>query len=128
MTSNRQVIEIWEPTYRMKPKDSERFVPSEVERIIVQIMEAKLKNATFDDTQCKVIALELCAEIKEKVKALNIPRYKIVLQSVIGEVKGQGAYVASRCLWDTETDNYASFSFQNSSMFCTVMVFGLFLE
>ena len=48
---------------------------------------------------------------------LNIPRYKVVLQSVIGEVKGQGAYIASRCLWDTETDNYSSFSMKNVS--CT---------
>lgn len=46
---------------------------------------------------------------------LNIPRYKVVLQSVIGEVKGQGAYIASRCLWDTETDNYSSFSMKNVS-------------
>jgi hypothetical protein len=91
-------------------------------------MEAKLKKTIFDDTKCKVIALELCAEIKEKVKALNIPRYKVVLQSVIGEVKGQGAYVASRCLWDTETDNYASYSYQNASLFACVMVFGLYLE
>jgi len=34
---------------------------------------------------------------------------------VIGEVKGQGAYIASRCLWDTETDNYSSFSMKNVS-------------
>jgi hypothetical protein len=24
-----------------------------------------------------------------------------------------GAYIASRCLWDTETDNYSSFSMKN---------------
>lgn len=76
-------------------------------------MDKKLKKAKFDDQKCKVLALELCTEIKEKVKDLNIPRYKVVLQSVIGEVKGQGAYIASRCLWDTETDNYSSFSMKN---------------
>jgi len=126
--NNRQVIEIWEPTFRMKPRDDERFVPREVEVIIREIMEKKLRKAKFDDQKCKVLALELCTEIKEKVKDLNIPRYKVVLQSVIGEVKGQGAYIASRCLWDTETDNYASFSMKNSSLFCVLMVFGLYLE
>jgi hypothetical protein len=85
----------------------------QVELIIRDIMDKKLKKAKFDDQKCKVLALELCTEIKEKVKDLNIPRYKVVLQSVIGEVKGQGAYIASRCLWDTETDNYASFSMKN---------------
>ncbi len=132
----------------------------QVELIIRDIMDKKLKKAKFDDQKCKVLALELCTEIKEKVKDLNIPRYKVVLQSVIGEVKGQtkhnrkhreqpavaasarkhtlnlrcahallsacrfafslpsagqGAYIASRCLWDTETDNYSSFSMKNVS-------------
>lgn len=125
---NRQVIELWEPTYRMKPRDEEKFMPRAVENIIKEIMDKKLKKAKFDDQKCKVLALELCTEIKEKVKDLNIPRYKVVLQSVIGEVKGQGAYIASRCLWDTDTDNYASFAMKNSSLFCVLMVFGLYLE
>lgn len=126
--NSRQVIELWEPTYRMKPNENEQFLPRQVESIIKEIMDKKLKKAKFDDAKCKVLALELCAEIKEKVKELNIPRYKVVLQSVIGEVKGQGAYITSRCLWDTETDNYASFSTKNSSLFCVLMVFGLYLE
>jgi hypothetical protein len=32
------VIEVWEPTYRMKPNDDERFVPKEVEAIIKEVM------------------------------------------------------------------------------------------
>lgn len=59
---------------------------------------------------------------------LNLPRYKLVLQSVIGEVQGQGAFTASRCLWDTEVDNYASYSFKNASIFCVVMVFGIYVD
>lgn len=127
-SSRQQVIEIWEPTYRMKPKDEERFVPQKVEQIIKEVMEAKLSKATYDEEQSKQLALDLCAEVKAKVKELNIPRYKIVLQSVIGAVKGQGAYIASRCLWDTDTDSYASYSVKNASLFCTLMVFGLYLE
>lgn len=112
----------------MKPKDDERFVPQEVEKIIKRVMDEKLQKAKYDDVKCKQLALELCNEIKEQVQTLNIPRYKIVLQSVIGEVKGQGAYIASRCLWDTETDNYASYSMKNASLFCVLMVFGMYLE
>jgi hypothetical protein len=122
------IVEIWEPTYAMKPALNERFLPANVEQIIKTCMEKKLRKQKFEDQVCKVLAVELCSEIKEKVKELNIPRYKVVLQSVIGEVKGQGAHIASRCLWDTETDNYASFSMRNSSLFCTVMVFGCYLE
>jgi tctex1 domain-containing protein 2 len=127
-SSSSPVIEYWEPSYRTRPVDSAKFVPKPVESIIRDVMERSLKTAVFDDATCKVLALELCSEIKERVKSLSIPRYKVVLQSVLGEVKGQGAYIASRCLWDTDTDNYAAFSMKNSSLFCVVMVFGLYLE
>ena len=127
-SSSHQVIEYWEPSYRTRPTDSSRFVPRPVELLIREVMERQLRSAVFDDSACKVLALELCSEIKERVKALNLPRYKVVLQSVLGEVKGQGAYIASRCLWDTDTDNYAAFSMKNASLFCVIMVFGLYLE
>lgn len=127
-STSSPVIEYWEPSYRTRPVESEKFVPRAVEAIIRDVMERSLKTAAFDETECKSMALELCAEIKERVKQLNIPRYKVVLQSVLGEVKGQGAYIASRCLWDTDTDNYAAFSMKNASLFCVIMVFGLYLE
>jgi hypothetical protein len=47
---------------------------------------------------------------------LKFDRYKLVVQVVIGENKGQSVRVSSRCLWDTDTDNYASFSFKNVRM------------
>ena len=62
------------------------------------------------------------------MKLLNIPSYKIVVQAVIGQVAGQGVRVASKCLWDDANDNYASFTFSNTSLFCTGMVFGIYYE
>ena len=44
---------------------------------------------------------------------LKYARYKFVVQVILGENKSQGVRVASRCLWDPETDNYATFSFKN---------------
>jgi hypothetical protein len=98
-----------------------------VEDIIKQIMEKHLKNAPYEDAPCKLASLTLCSEIKEEVKKLNIPRYKLVVQCVIGELKGQGAFLSSRCLWDTDSDNYATYTLKTQSLFCTVMVFGLYL-
>lgn len=45
--------------------------------------------------------------------ALNIPRYKVVVQVTIGEMKHQGVMLSSKCLWDPNTDNYASETFSN---------------
>lgn len=55
-------------------------------------------------------------------------RYKIVVQVTIGQMKDQGVRVASRCLWDTATDNYASVHFKNQSLWCSAMVFGVYTE
>ncbi len=44
---------------------------------------------------------------------LKYPRYKFVVQVVLGQNKRQGVRVASRCLWDVDNDSHASFSFKN---------------
>lgn len=118
----------WEPTYRTKVQEHERFIPSEVEEKIKEVMNAKLAKAQYDPATAPQLSRDLATQIRDEVKKLNIPRYKIIVQAVIGQVQGQGAYVTSRCLWDTETDNYASYSFKNTSLFCVVMAFGLYTE
>ncbi len=76
----------------------------------------------------KEMAVEISNKIKQSVKGLNMPQHKIVVQTVIGEIDGQGARVASKCLWDDKNDNYASYTYSNSSLFCTGMVFGIYYE
>ena len=74
------------------------------------------------------MAEKIADEIKAQVKLLNIPAYKIVVQTVIGQVQGQGIRVASKCLWDDKNDNFASFTYTNNGLFCTGIVFGLYYE
>merc|ERR1712146_731657 len=73
----------------------------------------KLNDKEYNAEESKQWTLELCNEIKQSVKELNIPRYKVIVQVVIGENSGQGIRVASKCLWDTSSDNWASFSYKN---------------
>ncbi len=48
-------------------------------------------------------------EIKQAVKLqCGIPRHKIIVQLVVGQNDGQGVRVASKCLWDTNCDNWTS--------------------
>ena len=58
----------------------------------------------------------------------NIDRYKLIVSCFLGEVKGQGIKIASKCLWDVQNDNYATYTFSNENMFCTCMVFGIYFE
>ena len=51
-------------------------------------MDKRLKKAKFDDSKCKQLALELCAEIKESVKELNIPiKNRIALLKPSNEIQ-----------------------------------------
>ena len=43
--------------------------------------------------------------------AVSTPRYKLFVQVVIAEAKGQGVRVASRMLWDPSSDVMASESY-----------------
>ena len=53
-------------------------------------------------------------------------RYKIVVEVVIGEQRGEGVRMGTRCLWDSDTDNYASDVFMNDSLFCCAAAFGIY--
>lgn len=59
---------------------------------------------------------------------LKMPRYKLGVQVMLGELKGQGLRVASKSLWDPNFDNWASYTFSNENLFCTGMVFGIYFE
>ena len=59
-----------------------------------------LKDKEYDHSNAKSMAESISDQIKMAVKGLNIPSYKIVVQTVIGEITGQGVRVASKCLWD----------------------------
>ena len=66
--------------------------------------------------------------INKKVKELNFERYKIVTTVTIGQIADQGVRVASRCLMDQETDQFASGSFTNSTLFAVATVYGFYYE
>lgn len=59
------------------------------------------------------VYLPLTAFITYMTETQNIPRIKLLVQVAIGEKRGQSVRIASLCLWDPATDNYASAAFTN---------------
>lgn len=72
------------------------------------------KNNIFQRTPCFLTADRL-------------PRYKYLVQVVMGEMKGAGVRMGARCLWDPNTDKICEEVFMNDSLFCCVAVFGVYL-
>lgn len=54
-------------------------------------------------------------------------RYKLMVQVVIGQQKGEGVRMGTRCFWDAESDNYASDTFTNDSLFCVATAYGVYM-
>ena len=74
----------FENTYRLEPKETDRFYPSKVRDLIEQIVNAHLKDKEYDHAAAKTLSEKIAEEIKAAVKGLSIPSYKIVVQTVIG--------------------------------------------
>lgn len=46
---------------------------------------------------------------------------------IIGDQRGQGVRVGTRCFWDYDTDYCASDYYINDSIFCIVTAYGVYL-
>jgi len=121
-------VQVLENTYIMKPQEHEKFRANEVIKTVKALLDERLKGKKYDSNESAQLSKELCTEIKEKVKEIGAPRHKLVVQVTIGEVQGQGVRIASRCLWDVETDNHASAYYTNPHLYCVAMVFACYYE
>mgnify|MGYP006094022251 CR=1 FL=1 len=74
----------FENTYRLEPKESDRFYPSKIRSLIQQIVTSSLQDKEYDHVAAKTMAEKIADEIKVAVKAQSIPNYKVVVQTVIG--------------------------------------------
>ena len=115
-----------EPTYRMEPRS--KFNTAAVETVMKEIIDHKLNGMQYDPVICPAMSKALTDEIKDKVKKLRFDRYKIVCMVTMGQKKGQGLRVSSRCTWDTACDNSCTYSWQEGDLFCSATVYGIYHE
>ncbi|XP_035996982.1 tctex1 domain-containing protein 2 isoform X2 [Fundulus heteroclitus] len=111
-------------TYFLRPNHQLKFKPAIVKGYIREIVRERLSGVQYDPENVPELTLSLAESVKDKVKSSGFDRYKLVVQVLIGEQRGQGVKMSSRCLWDADTDNYAEDVFMNDSLFCVVAVFG----
>ncbi|RUS78258.1 hypothetical protein EGW08_013974 [Elysia chlorotica] len=115
-----------EPTYRMEP--NKKFCAPQVYALLKQTLENHLDGFTYNSKFTPTMTKVLSDEIKERTKAMNVERYKLVVSIVMGERKDQGVMISSRAAWDSKLDSYATYTFQNKSLFCTASVYGVYAE
>ncbi|KAL1517634.1 hypothetical protein ABEB36_001372 [Hypothenemus hampei] len=114
-------------SYQIKPNFQDIFKEVPVKEIIRNVQQATLGGKNYDVDNVKRWTIKMANEINEKVKDMEMKRYRHVVQVMIGERKGQGVKSGVRCIWDPEIDTYCSEIFMNDTIFCVVTVFAVYL-
>ncbi|NXF52192.1 TC1DA protein, partial [Oceanites oceanicus] len=105
-----------------------RFPVAAVNDILKDVVGSYLKEQPYEPGRCREMAKDIAEVIKARVKALMIPRYKIVVVTHIGQLNEQSMQIGSRCLWDPASDTFSSYVFQNTSLFALANVYGVYFE
>ncbi|MEW5299747.1 MAG: hypothetical protein WDW38_003137 [Sanguina aurantia] len=122
---------VYENTYIQTPEGygpTMRFERHKVQAVLKAVLKERLQNQKYDPVKGAQTAKQLADDLREKVKALGYDRYKLAIQVTVGQKIGQAMRIVTRCLWDTQTDNFASEYFENESLTCICQVYGLYYE
>uniref|UniRef100_A0A3Q3W7C5 Uncharacterized protein n=1 Tax=Mola mola TaxID=94237 RepID=A0A3Q3W7C5_MOLML len=114
----------------IRPNHQHKFQPATVKNCSDKILTEHLSESCYDPEEVhelnfSCIVLAQCSPIIAHFSfstdvVFNI--YKLVVQVVIGEQRRQAVKISSRCLWDTDTDNYVEDVFMN--IFWNVFLLG----
>ena len=112
--------------YQIRPTLSDKFKSLSVKELIHTVLHEELGGKVYSMDKSEEWTKTIVTNVKDSVKGLGFKRYKIIVQTILGQNKGSGVKIGARCLWDADTDNFASDSFLNDTMFCCVTVFGIY--
>ena len=112
--------------YQIRPKQREKFKAAEAREVIRGVFKDKLETLTTV-ADYAVLSKDISDMVKARLKEMNKGRYKYIVQTVLGQQKGQGVQAGTRCFWDYETDAVAFEQFVSDNVFCLVTVYGVYL-
>lgn len=117
-----------ENTYKLNPDDGKLFRCGIVHKIAKETLQSYLEHETYNESLANKLACDVSQNINQKVKLLNFPRYRIVVNTIIGQCNEQAVEMASRCIWNDSTDTFTSVSYKNETMFSVVTIHGVYFD
>ncbi|XP_072025416.1 dynein light chain Tctex-type protein 2B-like [Amphiura filiformis] len=119
-----------ENTYRLEPKSGCKFLASKVEDVLQEIIGTHgdyLKKKMAADGAGELVQF-LAETIKIRVKSLEFDRYRLIAHIQMGTSSPHDLIIASRCLWNPETDSYVTATIRVGNIFLVLTVYGVFLD
>ena len=108
------------------PAFENKFKVLEAQIVIKEQLAATLANQTYQPESASEISRQLAEDIKAKLKQTLPPQYKLIVQVLLGEQRGQGIAMGFRGFWDNETDNVARETFTNDSIFAVGIAYAMY--
>ncbi|XP_077005677.1 dynein light chain Tctex-type 4-like [Tamandua tetradactyla] len=127
--SHRRPISIIQeqvPMWSARPEV--KFPCVRAEQLMQAHLPCKLAGVVYQPAQCAHLATALSAEIRDLVKAVTPPRYKLVCSVSIGHKGRDGVVLSSQSLWDPHADSFATSRYENPTLFCVALVHAIYLE
>ena len=123
----RPVIQ-YENTYRIEP--DQVFPSQKVREITHDVLESHLKDLRYDAEDCPKLSRTLTDTIKQEIKGLGNPRYKIVVLVAIGQKMDSrpSIFVTSRCIWNDKFDNFVEVMYANKSLYAVGLVYWVYAD
>lgn len=118
----------YENTYKLGPDSGKVASSNKIETAVKSILEQFLGKEKYSPDTCSSLACSLSIMIKNAVKDMDLPRYKIITNVIISQRGTQSMQTASRCLWDTSTDNFSHVTYSNASLCAVVTVHCVYFE
>lgn len=116
-----------DPTaFSLRPDHQHRFRPNEIKPIVRAILQNRLEEQEYKADEIQSVSKEIADTVRDKIRALDLDRYKILVHCMIGEQRGQGLRAGCKMFWDSDTDNYLEEVFTNKHIFAVVTVFGVY--
>ena len=121
-----------ENTYRLEPKPGCKFLASKVENVLRDIVAT---HGAKDFLKLDMVSegagdfVQFLAEsIKIRVKSLEFDRYRIITHIQMGTSSTHDLLIASRCLWNVDTDTYVTATIRAGKTFVVLTVYGVYLD
>ena len=115
-------------TYKMEPEEGEGYKEKEIRATTEQVLADMLNGLEYDPQSASNLSRTISNMVKDKMKKMNMPRFKFVVSVVIGQKGGQCMKVTSRCMWNAKTDSFTSVQYENNTLAACVTVHGIYMD
>nr|CCC93126.1 putative dynein light chain [Trypanosoma congolense IL3000] len=113
-------------TFSLRPDHNRKFRPNDIRPIVRSLLESRLENEVYKADEIQSISKEIADSVRDKIRSMELERYKIMVHCMIGEQRGQGLRAGCKMFWDSDTDDFFEEVYVTQHLFAVVTVFGLY--